>query len=129
MHAYLWLKTAHLVFVIAWLATVFYLPRILVNLAEAGDDLAVRARLKLEQGDYDGALADIERALALLDKAGPIASASAKLLVRQVRDADDRDSLDRDNAALIARLRVSAEGQEGLGAFLDKRAPHWVTEA
>mgnify|MGYP006178660651 CR=1 FL=1 len=47
MHAYLWLKTAHLVFVIAWMATVFYLPRILVNLAEAGDDLAVRARLVL----------------------------------------------------------------------------------
>ena len=47
MHAYLWLKTAHLVFVIAWMATVFYLPRILVNLAEAGDDGAVRARLVL----------------------------------------------------------------------------------
>lgn len=47
MHAYLWLKTAHLVFVIAWMATVFYLPRILVNLAEAGNDVAVRARLVL----------------------------------------------------------------------------------
>ena len=31
---YLWVKTFHLVFVIAWMATVFYLPRILVNLAE-----------------------------------------------------------------------------------------------
>ncbi len=45
--AYLWTKTFHLVFVIAWMATVFYLPRILVNLAEAGDDAAVRARLLL----------------------------------------------------------------------------------
>ena len=71
----------------------------------------------------------LERQLALLDKAGPIASSTAKQLVRQVRDSHDRDALDRDNAALIARLRVSAEGQEGLGAFLDKRAPHWVTEA
>ena len=71
----------------------------------------------------------LERQLALLDKAGPIASSTAKQLVRQVRDSHDRDTLDRDNAALIARLRVSAEGQEGLGAFLDKRAPHWVTEA
>jgi putative membrane protein len=35
------------VFVIAWMATVFYLPRILVNLAEAGDEPAVRARLVL----------------------------------------------------------------------------------
>ena len=45
--AYLWTKTAHLVFVIAWMSCVFYLPRILVNLAEAGDDAAVRARLLL----------------------------------------------------------------------------------
>ncbi len=45
--AYLWIKTAHLVFVIAWMAAVFYLPRILVNLAEAGDVPAVRTRLVL----------------------------------------------------------------------------------
>ena len=47
MQAYLWTKTAHLVFVIAWMAAVFYLPRILVNLAEAGDAPAVRERLLL----------------------------------------------------------------------------------
>ena len=45
--AYFWIKTAHLVFVMAWMGGVFYLPRILVNLAEAGDDPAVRARLVL----------------------------------------------------------------------------------
>ena len=44
---YLWTKTAHLTFVIAWMATVFYLPRILVNLAEAGEVAAVRERLLL----------------------------------------------------------------------------------
>ncbi len=47
MNAYIWTKTAHLVFVIAWMAAVFYLPRILVNLAEAGDQPAVRDRLLL----------------------------------------------------------------------------------
>lgn len=46
-HAYLWVKTAHVVFVIAWMSTVFYLPRILVNLAEAGPEPAVQARLQL----------------------------------------------------------------------------------
>ena len=45
--AYVWTKTAHLVFVMAWMGGVFYLPRILVNLAEAGDEPAVRARLVL----------------------------------------------------------------------------------
>lgn len=45
--AYIWTKTFHLVFVIAWMAAVFYLPRILVNIAEAGDAPAVRGRLVL----------------------------------------------------------------------------------
>ena len=47
--AYLWTKTFHLVFVIAWMATVFYLPRVLMNVSEAaaGNETAVRARLLL----------------------------------------------------------------------------------
>ncbi|MGQ4583027.1 CopD family protein [Lysobacter sp. F60174L2] len=45
--AYIWIKTFHIVFVIAWMAAVFYLPRILVNIAEAGEQPAVRARLVL----------------------------------------------------------------------------------
>lgn len=45
--SYLWIKTFHLVFVMAWMGGVFYLPRILVNIAEAGDTGAVRDRLVL----------------------------------------------------------------------------------
>jgi putative membrane protein len=45
--AYLLTKTAHLVFVMAWMGGVFYQPRILDNLAEAGDEPVVRARLVL----------------------------------------------------------------------------------
>ncbi|WP_287595328.1 CopD family protein [Thermomonas sp.] len=45
--AYLLTKTFHLVFVIAWMAAVFYLPRILVNIAEAGESQEVSARLLL----------------------------------------------------------------------------------
>ena len=44
---YFWVKTAHLVFVIAWMATVFYLPRILVNLTETRAQPDVQARLLL----------------------------------------------------------------------------------
>ena len=47
MQAYLWIKTFHLVFVVAWMAAVFYLPRILVNLSEAADQPAVTGRLHL----------------------------------------------------------------------------------
>ena len=47
MQAYFWVKTAHLVFVMAWMGGVFYLPRILVNLAESAGNLEVQARLTL----------------------------------------------------------------------------------
>lgn len=41
------IKSLHLLFVIAWMATVFYLPRILVNLAESHGEPAVQVRLQL----------------------------------------------------------------------------------
>jgi putative membrane protein len=45
--AYLWIKTFHTLFVIAWMACVFYLPRILVNLAETHGQAAVQERVAL----------------------------------------------------------------------------------
>ncbi|MEO6801108.1 MAG: CopD family protein [Rhodanobacter sp.] len=41
------IKSLHLLFVMAWMAAVFYLPRILVNLAEAAGEPTVQARLQL----------------------------------------------------------------------------------
>ncbi len=70
--------------------------------------------------------AAVQRQVELLGQAGPLAAAGAKALVRRVAAGGDDATLDRDNAALIARLRVSAEGQEGLSAFLDKRDPNWA---
>ena len=70
----------------------------------------------------------IQRQVDLLLKAGPVASTRAKQLVRDVCAHTDGARHDADNAALIARLRVSAEGQEGLSAFLDKRKPHWIDD-
>ncbi|KRD74499.1 enoyl-CoA hydratase-related protein [Lysobacter sp. Root983] len=70
--------------------------------------------------------AAVQRQIDLLLKAGPVAAAQAKALVRRVAAHGDRDRHDADNADLIARLRVSPEGQEGLGAFLDKRKPAWI---
>ena len=46
---YLIIKALHLFFVIAWFAGLFYLPRIFVNLAMAGDMVEL-ARLKLMAG-------------------------------------------------------------------------------
>lgn len=74
--------------------------------------------------------AAVERNLHWLGKGGPLAQAEAKRLALAMSgmNAANQHDLDAGNAALIARLRVSAEGQHGLGAFLDKRAPDWVRE-
>lgn len=46
MQTMLWIKSFHLLFVISWFAGLFYLPRILVNLAMEDNETA-RARLLL----------------------------------------------------------------------------------
>ena len=76
--------------------------------------------------EADALDAAVQRQIDLLLKAGPTASATAKALVRTVCAHADGTRHDADNAALIARLRVSPEGQEGLSAFLDKRKPRWT---
>lgn len=68
---------------------------------------------------------------ALLDellRSGPQAMLECKRLVFAVagHDAEQQLTLDEYTARLIARLRVSAEGQEGLAAFLEKRRPGWM---
>ncbi|HXD36859.1 MAG TPA: enoyl-CoA hydratase-related protein [Rhodanobacter sp.] len=70
----------------------------------------------------------VERQLHFLAKAGPLAQREAKQLALRIGGTDpaQAERIDIENAALIARLRVSPEGQHGLGAFLDKRAPAWV---
>ncbi|TWI03632.1 methylglutaconyl-CoA hydratase [Luteimonas cucumeris] len=71
----------------------------------------------------------VQRQVDLLLKAGPIASATAKTLVRDVvAMGSDRDALDAANAHLIARLRISPEGQQGIAAFLEKHPPAWIKE-
>jgi len=70
----------------------------------------------------------VQRQVSLLLKAGPVATAQAKTLVRSVQAHVDRDALDAATADLIAALRVSPEGQEGLAAFLDKRPPAWAMD-
>lgn len=72
--------------------------------------------------------AAVRRQVDLLLKAGPVAAARAKSLVADMVAETDGRAQDQSNAALIAALRVSAEGQEGLSAFLDKRTPSWANK-
>ena len=72
--------------------------------------------------------ATVDGVLSLLAKGGPAAQREAKALALRAGGATPQSAerVDVENAALIARLRVSAEGQEGLGAFLAKRQPNWI---
>ncbi|MGD8895781.1 MAG: enoyl-CoA hydratase-related protein [Acidobacteriota bacterium] len=79
-------------------------------------------RAAVPEDDLDAAVDGRVRELL---QAGPRALAEAKALLRLVagRPAEDvrADTIER-----IARVRASAEGQEGLRAFLEKRKPDWV---
>lgn len=72
----------------------------------------------------------VEHELGLLAKGAPQAQREAKELALRMAGATPAQAaqIDQKNAALIARLRIGAEGQAGLGAFLDKRPPPWIKE-
>ncbi|MBI3492613.1 MAG: hypothetical protein HY047_12670 [Acidobacteria bacterium] len=69
--------------------------------------------------------ATVDRYVRELLTGGPEAIAAAKALIPAVWDRATSDAAPI-TAAAIATRRVSPEGQEGLRAFLDKRAPSWA---
>jgi methylglutaconyl-CoA hydratase len=68
--------------------------------------------------------AAVGRLVEALRGNGPNAVAAAKRLIREGL-ALSRDESIEHTARAIAGLRASPEGQEGLGAFLEKRRPSW----
>ena len=68
----------------------------------------------------------VDEQIDLVLRGGPLAQRAAKTLVRTVSSETDRDVLANDTARLLAGLRVSPEGREGLSAFLERRKPDWI---
>lgn len=89
-------------------------------------DTARRIGLVHETATPHALDAAVQHQCDLLRKNGPIAVKQAKALVRRIAGNADAEAIDAANAELIAHLRVSPEGQEGLAAFLDKRRPNWI---
>jgi methylglutaconyl-CoA hydratase len=71
--------------------------------------------------------ATIGRYVGELLTGGAEAIAAAKALIAQVSSLPLADAMPLSARAIAAR-RVSAEGQEGLNAFVEKRKPRWVTD-
>ncbi len=71
--------------------------------------------------------AAVDSAVADLLAAGPTAARAAKAIVREVRGLP-HESTRWHTARRIAGQRTSAEGQEGLRAFLEHRKPGWSQE-
>lgn len=72
--------------------------------------------------------AEVERIVGELLTAAPGAIAVAKHLANEVAYRDPREVM-MHTAETIATKRTDPEGQEGLGAFLEKRRPEWMDEA
>ena len=76
------------------------------------------------RGDLDRVVREkVEGLLA----GGPGALAATKALLRELRDAAPDEETEI-TTRRIAELRTGEEGQEGLGAFLEKREPAWREE-
>jgi methylglutaconyl-CoA hydratase len=70
----------------------------------------------------------VDRYVTEILAGGPGAIAAAKALIRDVSrapTATDATTVIGVTAKALAARRASAEGQEGLRAFLEKRKPHW----
>jgi methylglutaconyl-CoA hydratase len=68
--------------------------------------------------------ARLEALIGELLSAGPTALRAAKALIRDLRALTPAEARAH-TAQHIAEQRTSAEGQEGLSAFLEKRPPSW----
>lgn len=66
----------------------------------------------------------LQDTLQELESGAPQAIRSCKTLALAIGKMDNEQARSY-TSKLIARLRVSEEGQEGLSAFLEKRQPHW----
>ncbi|WP_097461281.1 enoyl-CoA hydratase/isomerase family protein [Mangrovitalea sediminis] len=67
----------------------------------------------------------VQELAARITRNGPTALAACKTLIETAYSRQPDDDLQDYTTQLIARLRTGSEGQEGLTAFFEKRAPAW----
>jgi methylglutaconyl-CoA hydratase len=70
----------------------------------------------------------IDDLISNITKNGPQAVSQSKALVQWVASQPINNDLLTATSKLIAHVRTSEEGQEGLGAFLEKRSANWIEQ-
>jgi len=70
--------------------------------------------------------AKVDEIVAAIVANGPLATMACKKLVNDVAGREITAELRSETARRIADIRASAEGQEGIRSFLEKRKPRWV---
>ncbi|MFS0758025.1 enoyl-CoA hydratase/isomerase family protein [Noviherbaspirillum sp. 1P10PC] len=78
-----------------------------------------------ERGSIDDAIQKISTAFF---SAGPVAISTTKGLLDWVERKPITANVINETALRIANVRASQEGKEGVGAFLEKRAPNWLSD-
>ena len=68
----------------------------------------------------------LEEVIALLKTSGPKAMSHCKNLIYDISNKLTLQEAIGYTAKMIADIRASEEGQEGMAAFLEKRKPNWV---
>ncbi len=101
----------------------YFLTADVINAQKAREIGLVHEAVAVDQLDNA-----VEREIELLLKGGPKALTAAKeLIAGQVAlSTSARRNLHNKTANIIAQLRVSEEGQEGLNAFLERRPTKWT---
>jgi methylglutaconyl-CoA hydratase len=69
---------------------------------------------------------ELEELIALLKTSGPKAMTHCKNLLYVISNKLSLQEAIDYTAKMIAEIRASEEGQEGMAAFLEKRKPNWV---
>ena len=70
----------------------------------------------------------VQQIVAELKTAAPGAMRRCKQLIRTVAQVTSVEETMDYTAHMIADARASAEGQEGMQAFLEKRKPNWILD-
>jgi len=90
--------------------------------AAHAEKIGLITQVVADDTELDAAIASLSTEMMAC---GPMAVIESKKIVEHVAYQDIDHGLMEDTAKVIARVRVSDEGQEGVLAFLEKRKPRW----